>query len=105
MTARVLKWDVPVDDQAHKIGTGEVLHVAVQTAPNAVQVWTLEPDKPSLWKPVQVFATGQPIPARWKHIGTALALSVTPFSVIAPYVWHVFEAPPELWAADTEVTP
>lgn len=100
MSARVLKWNVPVDDHPHKIGTGRVLHVGCQHGPESVQVWTLESDQPSQWKPVQVFGTGQPVPAQWAHIGTAVFLRSTPFGVVSELVWHVFEAPPGQWAAD-----
>lgn len=88
--ARVLKWSVPVDDQSHRIGTGPVLHVACQHYPDSVEVWTLEASEPSQWKPVQVFGTGQPLPSKWAHIGSALTAS-------GSLVWHVFEAPPEQW--------
>lgn len=90
MNARVLKWDVPVDDQPHKIGTGRVVHVACQGGPESVQVWTIELPEPARSRPVQVFGTGQPIPGQWAHIGSTLAAD-------GALVWHVFEAPPEQW--------
>lgn len=85
-TARVLKWSVPVDDsRAHPIGSGPVLHVACQTSPDSVEVWTLE-DPPTAWRPVRVYGTGQSIPFGWSHIGSAVTAE-------GALVWHVFEAP------------
>lgn len=95
MTARVLKWSVPVDDQPHHIGTGRVLHVACQHNHRSVEVWTLEFGDGERWKPVQVFGTGQPLPAGWWHIGSAVTVG-------GLLVWHVFEAPPEQWGRGDE---
>lgn len=86
MSLRVLKWNVPIDDQPHEIGGGRVLHTACQYGPESVQVWTLEHG----WEPhihAQVFGTGQPLPdSTHSHIG----------STVAPHglVWHVFEVLP-----------
>lgn len=93
MTARVLKWVVPVDDQPHKIGTGPVLHVACQQGPESVEVWTREGPEPVQHRPVRVYGTGQPLPARWAHIGSAVTAG-------GALVWHVFAAHPEAWGPD-----
>lgn len=89
MSARVLKWSVPVDDDWHAIGGGQVLHVGNQGAHGTVCVWTLEHDaEPTLSRNVLVTGTGQPLPDHGddpplRHIGSTLA---------GPFVWHVFEA-------------
>lgn len=81
---RVLKWTVPVDDQWHPIGSGEVLHVACQRGPFSVEVWTLEADESDSLRSVIICGTGQPLPENSRHIGTALANQ-------GSLVWHVFE--------------
>lgn len=85
MSAKVLRWAIPIDDQPHEIGGGQVLHVGQKpTDPNdQVNVWTLElPATPAVTRRVQVYGTGQPVPAQHSPLG----------SVIAGYlVWHVFE--------------
>lgn len=82
VVVRVLKWTVPVDDRPHEIGAGKVMHVACQSDPTVVQVWTLELGKPQT-KLAQVFGTGQPLPGSVVgFIGSALQ---------GRYVWHVFE--------------
>lgn len=86
---RVLRWEVPVDDDWHSIGGGQVLHVACKPdRADVVHVWTLEPVDPAAEEPhriVSAFGTGHHIDrnAVGDHLGTALAL---------PLVWHVFEA-------------
>ena len=80
---RVLKWTVPVDDQWHPIGAGDVVHVACQMdGPFSVQVWTLEADNLEM-RSACVFGTGQPLPDRVTHLGTALANQ-------GALVWHLF---------------
>lgn len=95
MTDRVvLKWPVSVDDRPHRIGSGQVVHVACQdpTDPAWVEVWTIEPrprngEVPIPTREVQVFGTGQPLPFFATHLGTALAAN-------GRLVWHVFSLPP-----------
>lgn len=82
---RVLKWNVPVDDQIHEIGWGVVVHVQCQFAVNVLQVWTLESDDPGLvdpTRPVQVFGTGHVVPPGLTYLGTTVAASTL--------VWHLF---------------
>lgn len=84
MSARVLKWVVPIDGQPHEVGGGDVVHVGV-ARPNfdAVTVWTFElPATPALPRQVQVYATGQDVDVRHHHLGSV---------VVDPYVWHLFE--------------
>lgn len=81
---RVLKWDVPLDDQTHSIGTGPVVLVAAQHSVDVVQVWTVEHGEPSPSRPVRGFGTGQPVPPGYRtHVGSAIA---------GPFVWHIFGA-------------
>lgn len=85
---RVLKWDVPVDDQPHKIGTGPVVLVACQDRADVVQVWTHEVGPPRQSRVVQAFATGRVLPQNARtHVGSTLALG-------GSLVWHVFDVGP-----------
>lgn len=73
----ILKWNVPIDDRWHPIGSGKVAHVGVQ---EGVMVWTIEEDPYNVvYRAARVFATGQPF-ERGHHVGTALD---------GPFVWHV----------------
>jgi len=82
---RVLKWAVPVDDQVHHIGHGNVVRVACQhNDPETVYVWTEEYDEAAVTRPVQVFGTGHVIPQPSRHVGSADALGL---------VWHVYAVP------------
>lgn len=86
MSLRVLKWNVPVDDRPHEVGTGRVLHVACQHGPESVQVWTLELGEPHT-RLAQVFGTRQLLPAAVDaHLGSTV--------VARTLVWHVFEVRP-----------
>lgn len=83
---RVLKWDVPVDDKDHPIGSGKVVLVACQFGSGVVQVWTEEPDDRPKMRRARAYGTGHVIPARDVHIGSTVALNTT-------LVWHVYGAP------------
>jgi hypothetical protein len=95
---RVLRYDVPVDDQPHLVGGGRVLHVGSQfprpTGTPQVALWCeeelhedwpgSEPLRPQRW--VQVFGTGDRLPdAAFRHLGTALG---------AGLVCHLYEVAP-----------
>jgi hypothetical protein len=90
----VLKWDVPVDDQPHEVGGGEVVSVACQHPdhrPDVVTIWTIE-TRPALTDPkrtVQVYGTGHPLPFFAIPLGTAIVMS-------GNLVWHLMELPPVL---------
>jgi hypothetical protein len=81
---RVLKWNVPVDDNPHAIGNGKVVHVAVQGYPDTVQVWTEEAGDVRVTRQVQVFGTGQELRGAHGHIGSCLTGGNA-------LVWHVYE--------------
>jgi hypothetical protein len=108
---RVLRWDVPVDDQWHEIGAGYVAHVAARTHRerhgDLVEVWTVEDvadTQVSVVVPmrsVAVVGTGHQVPDNAEHIGSAV---VPAFHVVsgptrgtvehiestAGLVWHLF---------------
>lgn len=111
---RVLRWDVPVDDEWHEIGAGRVVHVASRAhrkrPGDLVEVWTLEerpfPGTDELEGPrlVRVFGTGHEVPDEAHYIGTAVVpafavhetgLARHPLEVesVAGLAWHVFGAP------------
>lgn len=112
---RVLRWEVPVDDDWHQIGAGRALHVAARTHRNRpgdlVEVWTLEegPDA-GAWGEIEgrfvtIVGTGHPVPAESYYIGSAVvpAFSVNetgqlrhPLEVesVAGLMWHVFGRQP-----------
>lgn len=98
MIRRILRWEVPVDDEWHGIGAGRVVHVGDRPPqfPHAatgdrVEVWTEEdcPDdfpKTEVEAPrlVRVFGTAQPLPDEARaHVGSAL-------SPLGRLVWHVY---------------
>lgn len=80
---RVWRETVPVDDAWHDLPfTGHVVHVASRD-PAYVEVWheVLDDAVPSTRR-FRVFGTGQDVPDRATHAGTA---------VIGPLVWHLYE--------------
>ena len=79
---RVLKFNVPVDNQWHPVGGGPVLHVGCQDAV-VVAVWTLEDGSADHSRTVRVFGTGYPLPNGVEHVGTAVAVG-------GRLVWHLF---------------
>lgn len=83
---RIIRWDVPVDDQAHVFGlSGAIVHVASRS-PDVVTLWTIDTGGPTSPRMFQVVGTGHPFPAEWQHIGTALAAD-------GALVWHLMELP------------
>lgn len=98
MIRRVLRWEVPVDDEWHMIGAGRVLRVEDRPTPRGfphngdrVEVWTEEecPDdfpatEVEATRPVRVFGTAQPLPDdAVHHVGSCL-------SSYGTLVWHVY---------------
>lgn len=83
---RVIKTNVPVDDQPHRIPGGKVVAVGCQNGPEAVQVWTEDFDNgENSPRVVQVFGTGHWMPSAGEHLGTA---------AWGPLVWHVYQVQP-----------
>lgn len=83
---RILKWNVPIDDEVHEIGPGSVLRVECQHYSDSIQVWTHEDFGPSLPRMVQVVGTGQALHDDWLPLGSALTAE-------GRLVWHVMEVP------------
>jgi hypothetical protein len=85
VTTRILRYEVPVDDQWHQHDlSGAVLHVASRR-PEVVEVWALDGGGATYPRRFRVYGTGQPIDGEWRHIGTALAVE-------GVLVWHLAEA-------------
>lgn len=84
MVRRILKWQVPVDDHDHPIGSGRVVHVGSQHGDfRAVQVWTDEPDSENVTvRSARVYGTGQPLPEDDEHVGSVVVEN-------GALVWHV----------------
>jgi DNA-binding transcriptional regulator YhcF (GntR family) len=106
---RVLRWEVPVDDEWHEIGAGRVVEVAVRNTRrtfnqrDVVEVWTLEntPDVSTedlVKRSAMIVGTGQPAPENTEYLGTAIVplFTMEQFSVrsVAGLVWHVFGRTP-----------
>ena len=89
---RVLRWTVPLDDQWHEVGPGEVMLVSWRESNvNAVEVWT-EEYLPDGWptvdllrhRKVKVFGTGHLLdPEAQEHLGSTMSHD-------GHFVWHVF---------------
>lgn len=84
MPRQVLRWPVPVDDLAHPIGNGPIMHVAAREHA-VVEVWTEEDGNPELTRFVQVFGTGHLLPDDATHVGSTFDGGTTGL------VWHVYE--------------
>jgi hypothetical protein len=111
---RVLRWEVPVDDEWHEIGAGRVVEVAArahhQRPGDLVEVWTLEDFAGTSTadlrrRPVTVIGTGHPAPNDAAYLGTAIVPAFRvhetgqirhPLDVesAAGLVWHVFGRTP-----------
>lgn len=83
---RILRHEIPVDDQWHELHLGPdgIAHVATRSA-DVVEVWAI--DDPRLviipWRLI-VVGTGHELPDLAEYVGTALA----PHGL----VWHLFRA-------------
>lgn len=98
---RVLKWPLPIDDEPHEIGGGDVLLIDradLGVGPKALEVWTrelvddeeLQPTLPT--RTAQVYSTGQLVDGAQQHLGSFV--DRVPFLGTPSYrslVWHVFE--------------
>lgn len=94
MSARVLRWTVPIDGMAHQIGGGDVVLVdqRLVDAENEISVWTLElPATPAFPRQVSVFGTYEPLDARHRHIGSVVTAWPADPHTRNTLVWHVFE--------------
>lgn len=95
--SRVLRYEVPVDDEWHEIVAGEAVHVACRRL-DAVEFWAIEGTE--FTQTLRVFGTGQPLPDEpLKHVGTALSPEAPERPIMrgASYgalVWHLFRKEP-----------
>lgn len=98
-TKRVLRYQVPIDDNVHAIPDGAVVHVDTRRR-DAVEAWVEIPGEGATGDMrVQVFGTGHVVPDYAVHLGTALSpsgVSPTGDPATAPWqkrgalVWHLF---------------
>lgn len=85
---RVLRWEVPVNDQWHDIGWGKVVLVDARSF-GTVEVWT-EEHMAEATRPARVFGTGHPIespnddPTAVEHVGSCFDTQTKRL------VWHVY---------------
>lgn len=88
-TARILRFEVLVDDQWHSIQLpGPIVHVAARL-PDAVEVWATTDGFGAQEVDLMVVGTGQPYPAGGQvcHVGTA----IVPGGAL---VWHLMQRGP-----------
>ena len=90
MTQRILRYEVPVDDQPHPItlsGAGTVLHVASRDTAT-VEFWAVHSGEaaPTVDRQFIVVGTGHSYPDHWIYVGTAFAAG-------GALVWHLMEVP------------
>ena len=86
MTARIFRYEVPVDGRPHvlRLSVSPVLHVACRKA-EMVELWVMDCGDPPIERTFQVVGTGHPLPDGWVgHWGTA----ITPSGQL---VWHLLE--------------
>lgn len=92
MSVRVLRWQLPVDDEDHELPvTGEIVACAgtrglwSNMPKHWVEFWAVGPAEPPAPPRVfRVFGTGQPIPAEYVWRGTAPRTD-------EGLVWHLLE--------------
>lgn len=94
---RMLRYEVPIDDEWHEIVAGEALHVDCRQF-TTVEFWALEGTE--FTQTLRVFGTGHPLPNEpLRHVGTALSpfaperqtMRGTPRGEL---VWHLFRKEP-----------
>ena len=85
---RILRWEVPIDDQDHPTNAaGPILRAAGHREFwSVVEFWSMEgdPDFQVASRVVRVFGTGQPIPDGYEWLATAERTA-------QGLVWHLFE--------------
>lgn len=85
MNRRVLKWNLPIDDEWHAI-PGTLVHAAPGSLVNEVLIWTecLEENgvvSTDGQAEYSIFGTGHALPEMAWHLKTVL---------MDPFVWHVY---------------
>lgn len=89
MSARILRYEVPVDDHWHTLTLpGPIVHIATRR-PEVVEVWATDDGVGSQELDLIVVGTGQPYPAGGDvcHRGTA----IVPGGAL---VWHLMQRGP-----------
>lgn len=80
---RVLRYEVPVDDEVHAIHSGPVVYVAARD-PRIVEFWAIDDNK--MWREFTVLGTGHDAPDDYEYVGTAITAG-------GALVWHLMEIP------------
>lgn len=84
-TQRMLRFEVPVDDEIHQL-PADIYSVLAVAAPrvDVVEFWSSDrsgrPWEPKAW--FRVVGTGQTVPESWRYLGTAPR--------VQGLVWHLF---------------
>ncbi len=78
---RILRHEIPIDDQKHEMTIGRVVHVASRRT-EVVEVWAQ--DRRPWGREFRVVGTGHEVPLGWRHVGTTLSFS-------GFLVWHLLE--------------
>lgn len=88
MTARIFRYEVPVDDQPHTIALSDNPLAVGCRDPRVVEFWAIaHDDAPTLDRTFQVVGTGQMLKDLRCHWGTAVAPG-------GALVWHLIEETP-----------
>lgn len=84
---RVYRYEVPVDDQVHKLPlSGRIVHMDCKQRPDVVEVWAEDTGGPVAARTFRVFGTGQELPDDAIHRGTAVVVDKW-----GRLVWHLYE--------------
>jgi hypothetical protein len=83
MSARILRYEVPVDGWFHTLELCgcDILHVGCRDR-GVVEFWNLDHGEEARSRTFTVVGTGHEIPAGCRYVGTA---------VVGPLVWHLLE--------------
>lgn len=89
---RVLRYEVPVDDEWHTITLRSTILCVASRDPRVVELWAVDSDGAEPERPYEyrVFGTGHLLPFRIgdpaEHVGTAITAG-------GSLVWHLFRRP------------
>lgn len=81
----ILRWEIPVDGEDHRIPAG-IVHVAAREMAT-VEVWTKPSNDADIM--VTVVGTGHTYPEEYRYLGTALAPE--------GLVWHLMKTGVVTW--------
>ena len=77
----VYKYELPIDNEWHKLPVGKVTHVACVNGSPGVTIWIEQRHLERNSFTYRVFGTGHSIGHEHEHVGTEIA---------GPFVWHVY---------------